>query len=980
MLEEEDQNQFEEFFDLEEEEEESIDKLPTEYYLTAFPDMVNFKPCYQGNFSHYTLYITNPSSLPQNIDIMLDPSSNFSISSNEITIQAGIVYSLIITFISDEAGIFQTDLSIHTLYNTITIPLTAKCIPSPLIFNDSDISQFQFSMAKTNLSFDIANCSLLTQLHVLFDFDTAAFSITPPSIDLPPFSSCPIEIKYDPNFTLNLQNDNPNNQQIPTFHIQCAESGDSISIPLNIARPNTCGLIDFGCVPVGIKQTKSIKIYNFDRNTTNTNFDINDNSYYLSMILSSSEYPEISPPFSYQIVEDDFDEEEEEEEDEYEDERKSERNKEIIFSFLSKEVGDFSETIQFGPLKYSLHAVALQQPFQVKFSNDLSSLMYLKNIADEKKSFYLSYDDKFDRKQTVKIQLQPGESKKIDTMKLKQLFGNMNNELSSVFVRWRENDYKVVQEIQLPTNEIELNEDSISFELNYGQKKKKSVNVTNKSDKNMEIQFTTDSPEFSLMSDKKMLLKPHSSKKVDIEFNPKNSKNAEGNLRVHTDKKVAKVPLKTLSAILSSTNLINFLRIDDNQTSNFIVSFCGPKQLTIKKPSWIHCDDFVNSNEAVSIQCQRIPNSVSCGYLTVNGKNSQPLSVPILAYLSSSDISFHVIRPFVLRVENHGLRTAFVTFTSYNKRQTEDQNCDVTPVGGFIPFNGSMTFTFSEETKYVLIHSGDEIMRQILNYLNPDHFYSRAFEGVDILRDEISCIDIIDDIDYNEFSGLFDQLLSIQKIDVTKMNKDIFTTSAPKIDFGEVGLFQTKEMRLWIENEKLKPIELHLSSQNQSLQFPSKILLKSEQRFCLRVSILSSKEQEINDTLIINCVSDLGGNNNDKHSVKKIEIKGFVVDTSIKFEADVLNFGVCEVGRINRGKLRLVNRKKEKTKMTVSASPPFSCPKKKFIIEPGCFVLLPIHFTPLIESPFQGKILFEPENSHRFYIPVIGFASFNPEQ
>lgn len=63
--EEEDQYQFDESVDEEEEDRESVNALPTEYYLTAFPEMINFKPCYQGIFSHYTLYITNPSSLPR---------------------------------------------------------------------------------------------------------------------------------------------------------------------------------------------------------------------------------------------------------------------------------------------------------------------------------------------------------------------------------------------------------------------------------------------------------------------------------------------------------------------------------------------------------------------------------------------------------------------------------------------------------------------------------------------------------------------------------------------------------------------------------------------------------------------------------------------------------------------------------------------------------------------------------------------------
>ncbi|OHT01209.1 hypothetical protein TRFO_32039 [Tritrichomonas foetus] len=949
----------------EEEEEEESPIIEKEVFsISAFPEIATFPPTYRGVFSHFTLFILNPFSTMQTVNLSLDSNSCFSVASNEINISPGIVYSLIITFISDEVGQFETELIVTSESSTITVPLKAKCIPSPLVFDDEEITSCQFSMAKTSLVFNIANRSLVKSLHVLFDFDSASFSITPPSIDLPPFSICPIEIKYDINMNFDFSS-------APNFHIQCSESGDSISIPLTIIRPNTSGMIEFGCVPICTRQFKQI---NYSEN---------------KIYLDYNEAPELALPFSYQLLNDVDKNEEEEEEfdnlisgnslnnDETGENTKEQlrrnslskrnnkydhENDNIMFSFYSEVPGDFNDTVQFGPLKFTLHAIAVVPPFRIKAVDDVSSQVILENTSNEKRSYYISFTNIFDRKHATKISLLSGASEKIDTLKSNGF----------LYVRWRENDQKVTQQIELPRNDIEVNEDTVSFELNYGYKKKKSLILTNKSEKKMKVKLATDNPEFSLLHDKAIILKPHSIHNVDIEFNPKSPQSVRGHLKVQTDESIKKVPLKSLSAILTSSNLINFFRIDEN-ISDFVLSFCGPKTVKIDKPNWIECDEIGNSNLPIKLSCQRIPNSVSSGYLKLDGKNCQPLSIPILAYRSSSDISVRVVRPHVLRVENHGLRTAFITFTTNDDRL---RLIDASPQCGFIPFNGSMTFTFPEDVDEILVHSGDEIVRQILSFIDPDNFFSTTFESIDLLRDEISSIstELLEDLDVKEFLEIFNQQLSTQLIDVSEVNHDLFTISSQKIDFGEVGIFQTKEMKIWIENQKLRPLELLLTSKNNLLTFPAKIFLKSEQRFLLKISLICSKEQEINDSLIIQ------SSNKSDNFYKKVDIKGFIVDTAIKFEADVLNFGICEVGRIMRGQLRLVNKKKESTNIVVSASPPFSCPKNSFSIEPGCFVLLPVHFTPLRESSFQGRILFEPEHSHRFYIPVLGSALFDPPE
>ena len=960
-----------------EEEEEEFKFVEDEsFMITAYPEEVHFKPTFQGVFGHFTLFISNPTSSPQKVSIFLDTNSYFSVATNELTISPGIVYSLIITFVSDEAGDFETDLEIQTEHDTIVVPLSAQCISSPLIFNENEIMEYQFSMSNTSLTFNIANRSLIQNLHVLFDFDSASFSIVPPSIDLPPFSMCPVQIKFDSNLNVDYSS-------APHFHIQCSESGDSLTIPLAIVKPNTSGYLELGITPVGVRVFKEIKLPD-------------ERSY-----LNVDELPELQDPFSFQIINKDNDEDnnsqksKKSQKSDLSDKSIRESTENIIFSFCSDEPGEFMDSIQFGPLKFTLHAIAASPPFSIQATDDSTSNIMITNITSEKRSYYISFDPNFNRKRTTKISLEPGDYETIDTFKSKGV----------LYVKWRERDQKVVKEIELPTNAIEVSEANISFQLNYGKKKKKSVQLTNKSEKSMKIQMNTDTPEFSLANEKAIVLRPHSKKNIDIEFKPKNPQNIKGILKLHSGPFEKDIQLQSLTAILSSSNLISFFRME-NQESAFILSFCGPKTVFIDKPKWINCEPKANSNVPIKISCRSLPSTVSCGYLKLEAKDSQPLSIPIIAYKSQSDLSVHVIRPYVLLVQNHGLRTAFVTFTIKGKNK---DTLHISPKCAFIPFNKKVIFTFSDDLNNdsstdtiaseinsdseseteesnapeVIVHSGDEILRQILSYLDPDNFYSRAFDGYEPLHDEISSIpeDLLNELNVKEFNDIFHQMLSIQTIQVDKVNHDIFTVGSQKIDFGELGVFQTKEIRFWIENQALRTITLSLSSSSNVLRFPEQILIKSEQRYLLRMTISSSHEQEINDYLYISTINNSNSSlttGSETEFVKKINIRGFIVDTTIKFEADVLNFGVCEVGRIVRGQLRLYNKKKERTKIQVSASPPFSCPKNRFSIDSGCFVLLPIHFTPLKESAFQGRILFEPENSHRFYIPVLGSALFEP--
>jgi hypothetical protein len=141
------------------------------------------------------------------------------------------------------------------------------------------------------------------------------------------------------------------------------------------------------------------------------------------------------------------------------------------------------------------------------------------------------------------------------------------------------------------------------------------------------------------------------------------------------------------------------------------------------------------------------------------------------------------------------------------------------------------------------------------------------------------------------------------------------------------------------------------------------VKLRPEQRQLLKIGVaLDDDDIEIDDFVILEF-----GDYQQRVRVRAV-IGGFHPD----FEVETLNFGVCEVGRLSRGILRILNKKSQQSTVAVAVKPPFFTTTDSIRVESNCFVYLSIHFVPPEEGPFQGVIRFEPDNSRAFAVPVLG--------
>jgi hypothetical protein len=105
---------------------------------------------------------------------------------------------------------------------------------------------------------------------------------------------------------------------------------------------------------------------------------------------------------------------------------------------------------------------------------------------------------------------------------------------------------------------------------------------------------------------------------------------------------------------------------------------------------------------------------------------------------------------------------------------------------------------------------------------------------------------------------------------------------------------------------------------------------------------------------------------------QRVRVRAVIGGLNPDFEVEILNFGVCDLGRLNRVTLRILNNKSQDSTIAVVVKPPFFTTANSITVQSNCFVYLSIHFVPLEEGPFQGVIQFEPDNSRTFAVPVLG--------
>jgi hypothetical protein len=519
----------------------------------------------------------------------------------------------------------------------------------------------------------------------------------------------------------------------------------------------------------------------------------------------------------------------------------------------------------------------------------------------------------------------------------------------------------VVQEFSLPKMGLVIETDALEFDRTARSGQSKSIQLLNQTDEALSLDLETDSAEFGV--NRRVTIKPHSSRRVNVSFTPSSTANVSANLQISSGDTHKRIELRTKSTLIPTVNFIPFFKLTSGKTSTFSFSYSGTPRVKLQGPAWINHPKSAETTRPISLSCSDLPSSGVADYLVMSSPDSDGLRLPVLAYRGSSELHFKVVKDRTLRVWNHGIRTAFVLFSAI---AGAEDDIAASPAGGFIPSGKSLTFSF-EGGSEVAMHSGDEVLRQIQSVLNPTSFY--AAEMLEILRDELGPFEaVLGDINRRVFSHVFKDSIDVRAVSLEFEDSDEpFTVSTSLCELGDIYPGRKAQVSVWVENSTMDRVTIDLFSASDLFIFPDLIRLHPEQRYNLTIGIdVRRGAEEFDDVLTLAC--------GDFES--SIRIQGAIRSQRTDFEAEILNFGVCGVGRVARGMLKLTNRKSEDSVVSVFVDSPFSAPVPSVSVSAGCSAHLSVHFLPMQPGPYQGEIVFEPDNSRPFSVPVLGSGEY----
>lgn len=369
--------------------------------ITIYPTNIHFTTTYPNKSLQSKIIISNGGSQAEDFNITLKGDPEFSVSTQKVSLSPGETQSLIINFNPKKVSLFNSSL-IFEGRTSIVAPITGHCIPSPLEYPTSNSPSWIFPKKKTDRLIQFSNNSLSQPLSVVISTNCAAFKVSPQNFDIPPSSSCDINISFDPQQRL---------VEDPSISIQCPQSGDSSQISLIIAPNKEKIVIDFGAISVGRTTKQTLKL----------------------------KYPQTAPivqwPFSLENISE-----------------KGMPQDTMIFSFTAREIGDFRSKLHLSNFEIELRASSVDPPYRIKIPSHFPLRPFkVQNISESMLNLAFSLNTSSFIIDPETSDLRPNQ---ISELSIKSTNSNISFPDHIVMkVIWSTNDEKrVVDEYQLPVN------------------------------------------------------------------------------------------------------------------------------------------------------------------------------------------------------------------------------------------------------------------------------------------------------------------------------------------------------------------------------------------------------------------------------------------------------------------------------------------------------------------------------------------------
>lgn len=267
----------------------------------------------------------------------------------------------------------------------------------------------------------------------------------------------------------------------------------------------------------------------------------------------------------------------------------------------------------------------------------------------------------------------------------------------------------------------------------------------------------------------------------------------------------------------ASSSLLLFPRVS-SPCKSVDLTISSAESYSLKSPEWMEIQGDRRPGGRLELYVSSIPSSVVSGSLTARTSSSS-LTIPVIAYRGCSrivmDKSIEMTEvsatqySATLSVQNTGGRLGFVVFTQPDENEFRVR---VSPMAAVVPPNESISIKFVVFSPLkdsfsipVVAHTGDEILRQMVDVVAPSDFFSTVFADVDV-DDEISAFSTkIENCKPQELLSVFRKHLKTSQLALNSPEK-VFTFKQVTVSPSQIEFFGKDPVKLSILN--LSPMNL----------------------------------------------------------------------------------------------------------------------------------------------------------------------------
>lgn len=940
------------------------------YYedLVFFPESITFPPIYPNSIAYSKLLLTNPGINTAFVELELNDTICFTINQTELSIPPGGSQSLIVTFQPKSPGEKFIELIIRG-NSTMKVPILGKCLESPIDLTPQDDPSWNvFKNEKSTITVNIENKNLVKAFQVSISTNSSAFSLENEVYDIAPAETLPLIITFNPDLHV---------AQFPRLTLRCDEIGQKISRVFNLCERKPVKVIDFGLVAEGEEVKRKVTL------------------------PSTENLPKIEPPFDGFFSGNVF-----------------------TISFRSNEIDQYKAIIELEQIDLEVIAESIILPYDL----DQNSLR-IRNITSRPIKLLFQIAPNTLKIEPEELTLQGKSGAVLDILRLSTATGIITPNLTITYKR--DDGLRHKSQYQLPDLfEIPIPEDDDDTMVEFEEEEEEDIDetldlksipqiivhpsfipffqMTNTITKASTF-FVSGCDDFELQVPKWLKV----SQEIDVEMPIEVACPSLPSSVVGTEisissagyaKKILPIlAYKGKSDVHCPEKAVLIYSMDDHYTTEVTVENDGDRLAFVLLTA---AEDTKYNVRVNPIAAVIRPNSSEIFEFVVDSEPTHDLNVPIIMYsgdeilrqmkasISPTDffsVAFQQVpvideiepfREYLSKVDAKEYASFFKKMVQINKltlqssprSATKRIMADVTRVDFFN--TNSSHFQLMNASNVPLAFSIYSLHKSVL--VEPANGVIRPYSESQILVQLKGPLDSTSIEIRTEDGGISIPVTKTKSITPYQIKKNVFhhfKIDQEYIDFGICDIGGVRKINVKLTNFNDSALNVIINSHKKSWRgfiqafvYPPSIQLNAFEKTEMILEFHPSDNMKYKEVLLFNC-------NGDKVKLK-VEGQGVTMRSPdfIGTESKSLEFPVCEVGRIKRGVIKVMNKSNRQTNITVLVTPPFVCTHQSVDLEAKRYVDFPVHFVPKVAGSFNGIVRFKSSASDSFAVQLRGTA------